>query len=275
MCRNPESFVGCAPCESLYLMSFSSRELRGLMATLLYIFPHPDDECFGPAPALAQQRADGHDVHLLTLTRGEATKQRHRLGFDKEKMGAVRYGEMQNVAQALDLTSLKVLDLPDGELADLSPLAIEAPIEREIRRLRPDVVITYAVHGISGHPDHLVTHATVKRVVCAGDRNRATSVRRLAFFTLREKDDDRPDHLTGSPDAAIDCVIPVNDAAMQVAQEALHCYETYMPVIEAHRPLQSVQDGVCFECFQEAPRPRLTDLTAHLPARLAAAPALN
>lgn len=238
------------------------------MATLLYVFPHPDDESFGPAPALARQRAAGHDVHVLTLTRGEATTQRHRLDLTKSEMGAVRFGEMQHVAEALDLSSLNVLDLPDGELANLSPLVIEEAIREHVVRVQPDVVVTYAVHGISGHPDHLVAHAAVKRVVCQAVTDDAVPVRRLAFFTLRDDDAPRPDHLQPSPDDAIDCIVPVDDAAMQAAQTALHCYETYTPVIEEHRPLETVRNGVCFECFREAPTPRLTDLTAHLPDRV-------
>lgn len=238
------------------------------MATLLYIFPHPDDECFGPAPALARQRAQGHDVHVLTLTRGEATEQRHRLGLSKEEMGATRFGEMQNVAEALDLTSLNVLDLPDRELANLSPLIIEDVVRPHLVRVQPDVVVTYPVHGVSGHPDHLVTHAVVKRVVCDAVKNGTVPIRRLAFFTLPEDAPDRPEHLQSSPDADIDCVVPVDDDILETARTALHCYETYTPVIEQHRPLRTVRNGVCFECFREAPMPRLTDLTAHLPAQL-------
>lgn len=235
------------------------------MATLLYVFPHPDDECFGPAPALARQRADGHDVHVLTLTRGEATTQRHRLGLSKDEMGAVRFGEMQNVARALDLSSLDVLDLPDGELANLSPLAIEEAVAQQLVRLRPDVVVTYAVHGVSGHPDHLVTHAVVKRVVCSAVSRDELPIRRLAFFTIQDSAPHRPAHLQTSPDDAIDCIVPVDEEALDTARTALHCYETYAPVIDEHRPLKSVRNGVCFECFREAPTPRLTDLTAHLP----------
>jgi LmbE family N-acetylglucosaminyl deacetylase len=47
---------------------------------VLYVFAHPDDESFGPARAMFKQRREGHEVHLLTLTRGGATKQRHKYG---------------------------------------------------------------------------------------------------------------------------------------------------------------------------------------------------
>jgi len=232
------------------------------MGTLLYVFPHPDDECFGPAPALARQRRNGHDVHLLTLTRGEATSQRERLGYSKEQMAETRYEEMQNVAETLDLSSLTVLEYPDGQLAELNPLVLEEEVARAVHETEPDVVITYPVHGISGHPDHLVSHAVVKRVVCALQADGASHPQRLAFFTLPPppEDADRPAHLRHSPASLIDCVVRPEARDMETAREALYCYETYRPVIEKHQPLRSSEDGVSFELFGEAPDPPLSSL---------------
>ena len=73
---------------------------------ILYVFPHPDDESFGPAPAIAAQRRKGHEVYLFTLTKGEATKQRFRLGVDKKEMGDIRFKEMQCVEKVLDLNGM-------------------------------------------------------------------------------------------------------------------------------------------------------------------------
>ena len=75
---------------------------------ILYIFPHPDDESFGPARAIAAQRRQGHDVFLLTLTRGEATKVRHNFGWTLEQMGEARYRELLDVRTTLDLTDIRV-----------------------------------------------------------------------------------------------------------------------------------------------------------------------
>jgi hypothetical protein len=91
---------------------------------ILYVFPHPDDESFGPARAMAAQRRQGHDVHLLTLTRGEATKVRHTLGWTLEQMGAARHRELEAVAATLDLTGLRVLTLPDSGLKELDRSAV-------------------------------------------------------------------------------------------------------------------------------------------------------
>ncbi|WP_103028230.1 PIG-L deacetylase family protein [Salinibacter altiplanensis] len=237
------------------------------MASLLYIFPHPDDECFGPVPALARQRRAGHEVHLLTLTRGEATSQRERLGYSKDEMAAARYQEMQDVADTLDLNSLTVLEYPDGGLAELNPLVLEDEIVSYIHTYEPDVVVTYPVHGISGHPDHLVAHAVVKRAVCALRRDGAAAPRRLAFYALSPAPDDtdRPAHLSHSPPALIDCQLPIRDEDLERGREALHCYETYRPVIEEHRPLDTIGDHVSFEVFAERHAPPLSSLLDRLP----------
>lgn len=52
---------------------------------ILYVFPHPDDESFGPAPVIKQQLEQGNEVFLLTFTRGGATKVRHKLGLIPNK----------------------------------------------------------------------------------------------------------------------------------------------------------------------------------------------
>ena len=231
----------------------------------LYVFPHPDDESFGPAPAMARQVREGHVVHLLTLTRGGATKVRHGLGLSVEAMGAVREREMRCVERALGLASLEVLDLPDGGLAALDPRAVEAAVAARVAAVRPDVVVTYAVHGISGHPDHLVAHAAVKRVFCQA-REAPGGPRRLALFTLitGEMGGAAP-HLKGSPPEAIGARVRYAPADRARAEAALACYETYRETVEAHRPLDAVEPtGVPFVLFGEAPAAPLDDLAAGL-----------
>lgn len=233
------------------------------MGRILYIFPHPDDESFGPGPAISKQRRAGHDVYLLTLTRGEATSQREKYGYSKQDMGEVRYREMQQVADVLDLSEMEVLDLPDGGLDALNPLDLETIVASKIQDVRPDVVVTYPTHGCSGHLDHLVTHAVVKRVFCALKAEGAEYPKRLAFFTLDNASPvERPEHLRGAPHSEIDCVVTFGAEDRRRGEAALQAYETYRDVVAAHRPLRTVSEGVCFVFFGESYDPPVEDLLA-------------
>ena len=166
---------------------------------ILYIFPHPDDESFGPAHAMSKQRRQGHEVYLLTLTKGGATKQRHKFNYSITEMGDVRYQEMLNVARVLDLSGLTVLDLPDSGLKETDPRDIERVILREMERIEPNIVVTYPVHGISVFHDHLVTHAVVKRVFIEL-KEKSSYLKHLAFSTITEDEASQSDyfHLNGS-----------------------------------------------------------------------------
>lgn len=209
---------------------------------------------------------EGHDVHLLTLTRGGATKQRERLGLSVEEMGAVREREMRAVEAQLGLSSLVVLDMPDGGLVDMDPRVIERAVARRVEEVRPDVIVTYAYHGNSLHPDHLVTHSVVKRVYSVM-RSLSAGPRRLALFTLIEGEmAGAAAHLCGLPPDRIGARIRYTPADRAVAAAALARYETYASQIASHDPLSLVdQSGVAFQLFDEPIPPEpLDDLSEGL-----------
>jgi hypothetical protein len=58
----------------------------------------------------------------------------------------------------------------------------------------------------------------------------------------------------------------VSEADLEAGREALDCYVTYRPVVEAHQPLRSVEDGVSFELFGERHEPSLSSLLNELPS---------
>jgi LmbE family N-acetylglucosaminyl deacetylase len=232
---------------------------------ILYIFPHPDDESFGAAHAISWQRRKGHEVYLLTLTRGGATRQRHKYGYSVQEMGEARYQEMLCVARVLDLSGMNVLDLPDSGLKHMDPREIEAVVAAEIERLQPHVVVTYAVHGISGYQDHLVTHAVVKRVYVEL-AERVTYLKRLAFYTLTEENAASSKHagLKGSKPEEIGCVVEVEAVDLARAQQALDCYVTYQDAIQETGIRESIRSRVAFEVFGEQHDPPLANLVDEL-----------
>jgi len=233
---------------------------------ILFILPHPDDESFGPAPVIDKYIKQGHQVFLLTLTKGGATKQRHKLNLSIEKMGEVRYQEMLCVSKILNLSDLTVLDLPDSGLKDMDPRDIESVIKNHISKLNPDVLVTYPVHGISGFSDHLVCHAVVKRVF-SEIRHPVNSPKRLAFFGVSEGEAKINSYFSVKPFTGdeIDCIVSVKDKNIEAAKNALDCYKTYTEVIEKTRIKEMLSKSALFNFFRESfPKP-LDDLFAELP----------
>lgn len=235
---------------------------------ILYIFPHPDDESFGPAPVMWQQLEQGHDVFLLTLTRGGATKIRHELGLSVEEMGQVRYKEMQQVEQVLGLTDMTVLDLPDNGMAEMDPRDIETVVAEHIRKVEPQVVVSYAVHGVSGFHDHLVMHAVVKRVYLEMRDKGADYLKRLAFLTLPNQTEQFRQNgqfiLKHSAPNLIDCQVHLREQDIEIFKKALSCYETYQATIKQSGVVEAIGDTVYFEIYQEDHKPPLANLTDKL-----------
>ncbi len=232
---------------------------------ILYIYPHPDDESFGTAHVMSKQKHQEHEVYLLTLTRGGATRQRHKYGYSVQEMGEIRFREMEQVAKVLQLDSLTVHDLPDSGLKNMDPRTIEHIIEDEIQRLRPQVIVTYAVHGISGFFDHLVSHAVVKRVFVEM-KELLPELQRLAFITVTEEEAGKVTlfHLQGSKEEEIDCVVEVTDQDIQKARQALDCYVTFQETIEKSGIKDFLSHRVPFEIFQENFTPPIKDLFENL-----------
>lgn len=231
---------------------------------ILYIFPHPDDESFGPARAMAAQRRQGHDVFLLTLTRGEATDVRHKFGWDLEQMGEARYRELLDVRRTLDLTDILVLNLRDSGLKELDPWMIEQLIRDELLRVEPHVVVTFPIHGISGFHDHIVTHFAVTRAYLELHGAEHPWLQRLAFFTVVSAPPEFPWHVNVTPLEEIDCALHVTDADMERFHKALDCYATYADVIAETKIHDVFDKEVYFELFRENHKPPLKDLCGAL-----------
>lgn len=197
---------------------------------------------------------------------------RFRYGFSEEDMGEVRLKEMKKVEKVLKLSGMTVWDLKDGELAHMDPIYLEDLIKEHVELIKPDILVTYAVHGISGHPDHLTTHALVKRIFCEAKRNKNSYLRRLALFTLPREDKDKQDEKGGnfqvnrSKDKYIDCIVNLSEEDRCKFIEALDAYVTFQEVVRQTGVKDTVHYQVFFELFKEDHKPPITDLTKNLPA---------
>ena len=122
--------------------------------TVLGIFAHPDDETFGPGATLARLAAEGHRVHLLTATRGEAGTIGISASLGRQELAVIREAELVAACAALGIHSPEILTLPDYGLFRLDEETLLRPFVRKIRSVRPDIIMSFHSDGISGHLDH-------------------------------------------------------------------------------------------------------------------------
>ncbi|MFK5633086.1 MULTISPECIES: PIG-L deacetylase family protein [unclassified Ornithinimicrobium] len=137
----------------------------------LCIVAHPDDLEYGTAAAVAAWTAAGKDVSYLLATRGEA-------GIDTmhpDEAATVREQEERDGAREVGVEVVEFLEgFHDGVLE--GGLELRRALAREIRRLRPDVVVTqtYAdrfAGGMVNQADHRVVGLEVlDAVAAAGNR---------------------------------------------------------------------------------------------------------
>lgn len=140
---------------------------------LLAIFPHPDDETLGLGPTLARYSAEGVETYLVCATRGE------RGWFDSEGpnpgldgVAKIRESELMCAAEHLGLREVNFLDTIDGDVDQADHKETIRKIVTHIRRIQPQVVVTFAPDGSYGHPDHIaLSQFTAGSLVCAADQN--------------------------------------------------------------------------------------------------------
>ncbi|MEP7365053.1 MAG: PIG-L deacetylase family protein [Acidobacteriota bacterium] len=138
---------------------------------LLAVLAHPDDESLGFGGTLAKYAAEGVETHLVTATRGE----RGRYGAqgksgDPAEVGRVREAELRAAAAALGLHQITMLGYPDGAVDQVDAATAIGAIAWHIRRIRPDVVVTFGPEGAYGHPDHIaISQFTTSAIVSAAD----------------------------------------------------------------------------------------------------------
>jgi LmbE family N-acetylglucosaminyl deacetylase len=85
-------------------------------------------------------------------------------------VGALREAELRAAAEILGVADLALLDYLDGDLDQAEPAEATRLIVCNLRRFRPQVVLTFGPDGAYGHPDHVaICQFTTAAVVAAAD----------------------------------------------------------------------------------------------------------
>jgi LmbE family N-acetylglucosaminyl deacetylase len=130
---------------------------------LAAVLAHPYDESFGCAGSLALAHAAGITTRLLVVTRGEAGTPD---GVPDPSFGGTREAELICAAREIGLDEVSLLDgYPDGGVADEPFSRLVDEIAAWLADRRPQAVITFGPHGVTGHPDHVVTGSATRWAV--------------------------------------------------------------------------------------------------------------
>jgi LmbE family N-acetylglucosaminyl deacetylase len=140
---------------------------------LMAVLAHPDDESLGVGGTLATYAASGVDVYLVTATRGDGGRFRGLPPGDPghpgpQALANIREAELRAAAAVLGVREVTLLGYHDQALDRADPRQAIGRIVAELRRVRPDVVVTFGPEGAYGHPDHIaISQFTTAAVVAA------------------------------------------------------------------------------------------------------------
>jgi LmbE family N-acetylglucosaminyl deacetylase len=141
---------------------------------LMAVLAHPDDESLGVGGTLARYAAEGVETYLVTATRGEGGRYRGvREGPEypgRERLAEIRELELRAAARVLGLREVSLLGYGDGVLDRADPREAIGRIAGHVRRVRPQVVLSFGPDGAYGHPDHVaISQLSAAAIVAAAD----------------------------------------------------------------------------------------------------------
>jgi LmbE family N-acetylglucosaminyl deacetylase len=262
---------------------------------LMAVLAHPDDESLGVGGTLAKYAAAGVRCHLVTATRGE--RGRYFTNENRpsdEEVGRVREAEILAATRELGVHEVRFLDYLDGELDRAEPHEVIGQIVEQLRRVRPQVVLTFDPFGAYGHPDHIaICQFTTAAVLAAADPDygaataephrvaklyyfvhgeRVWAAYQAAFKTLVSRVDGQERHATPWPEWSITTELDTR-AQRETVWRAVQCHSTQLAVyaalgdltLEQHETLWGTQTFYRALSLVNGGRKRETDLFAGIP----------
>ena len=136
---------------------------------MLCLVAHPDDIDFFCAGSVHLMARRGVAVDFVLVTSGD--KGTHDPALLSEDLAALREREQLASAQVLGARRVEFLRRPDAELVE--SLELRGELVREIRRTRPDLLLTFdPTPAYRQHPDHRVVGRVALDAAwpCARDR---------------------------------------------------------------------------------------------------------
>jgi LmbE family N-acetylglucosaminyl deacetylase len=145
---------------------------------VLVVAAHPDDPEYLFGATVARLAADGAELRYVICTDGSLGGRDPAMS--QAELTETRYAEQRAAADVLGVGDVVFLGFPDGGLAVAERGALHRAIVREIRRFRPELVITHFPRRAldipieASHPDHVAAgEATLHAIFPAATNARS------------------------------------------------------------------------------------------------------
>jgi len=168
----------------------------------MFVHAHPDDESINNAATIAFYRKMGAFVSVVTCTRGEqgwalCEEASELVSWKQDKLGDYRSKELDSALTILDVSrhaflgglkrkykDSRMMDPRTGNfhkdsLANADITEAARYLLKEIKKVKPQVIVTYDSNGGYGHVDHIKTHEITKLAFEMSQRDTRYAIRKI------------------------------------------------------------------------------------------------
>lgn len=182
---------------------FEGSEGLPTWGSVLVVVAHPDDESFGLGAVIDRFVESGAIVGVLCFTHGEASTL-HGVAGD---LRTLRASELGAAARVLGISSVRLLDYPDGGLSGIALDELAGNVTAMAAELGTEGLLVFDSSGVTGHPDHVQATSVA---LLAGERlGLGVLAWTLPTAVASQLADELGAGFTGHDPAEVDLVLPV------------------------------------------------------------------
>ena len=196
---------------------------------VLAIFPHPDDESYGPAGMLYRIGRDPDAATaVFIMTRGEASSMGPQKGLTPDGVADLRRGRLGEVDRLLGLDALLIGGFTDSGMAHQPLAEMKAAVTACLDAMQPQVVIVHDARGVNAHPDHISAHWAVRAALAERETVRLA----MLAYPREMAEAIAPRLIFPTPEEEVDCVIHLDAAETEAKQACLEVHEAIVTLRE-------------------------------------------
>lgn len=196
------------------------------LGKVLVIAPHPDDEILGCGGTMARLLAEGSQVEVAIVTKGQQPQ------FPAEMVEGIR-AETKAAHTFLGVSNTHYLDLPAAALDRMSATELNATLAKLVQDTQPDTLFLPFVGDI--HTDHQLTFLAA--MVAARPRHAHAPRRIYAYETLSETNWYAPGI---TPAFVPNVFIDISDT-LDRKLDAFRCFESQVREFPDERSIEAIR----------------------------------